>query len=252
MFEVLQVSSRHVRWVDTACGAATDQAISFSMRWRYGIPLISSTSMLHWLISQSLFVIIAQSYQADGKALDHGIVYINGFSIQAILTSNCSEAFQTHALRLSSNNDRPRVCCLLGTSGNAQISRRRANASSCSAAISAACHPDQEDNEAHLFPVQWGVFRWKMVLGAAHSRRINMLHHQKKGNCMHDSEEVGLEEHSPFGTVRICEAASPHVIESTHAVAQTSFTNSVSGCAATQASWWTTPTPILMASYSPR
>jgi len=98
-----------------------------SMPWRYGIPLIAGTSILHWLISQSLFVIIAQSYQADGKVLDHGIVYINGFSIQAILTSKYSEALQTHALRLSSNNDRPRVCCVFGTAGNAQISRRCAN-----------------------------------------------------------------------------------------------------------------------------
>ena len=29
-------------------------------------------------------------------------------------------------------------------------------ASTCSAAISAACHPPRDDNEAHLFPVQWG------------------------------------------------------------------------------------------------
>ena len=29
-------------------------------------------------------------------------------------------------------------------------------ASTCSAAISAACHPPPADNEAHLLPVQWG------------------------------------------------------------------------------------------------
>ena len=30
-------------------------------------------------------------------------------------------------------------------------------ASTCSAAISAACHPPAADMEAHLLPVQWGV-----------------------------------------------------------------------------------------------
>src|SRR4051812_28970877 len=30
-------------------------------------------------------------------------------------------------------------------------------ASTCSAAISAACHRPPEDDEAHLLPVQWGV-----------------------------------------------------------------------------------------------
>ena len=30
-------------------------------------------------------------------------------------------------------------------------------ASTCSAAISAACHRPKEDKEAHFFPVEWGV-----------------------------------------------------------------------------------------------
>ena len=30
-------------------------------------------------------------------------------------------------------------------------------AATCSAAISAACHPPAGDNQAHLFPVQWGL-----------------------------------------------------------------------------------------------
>jgi hypothetical protein len=29
--------------------------------------------------------------------------------------------------------------------------------STCSVAISAACHPPDEDRDAHLLPVQWGV-----------------------------------------------------------------------------------------------
>ena len=29
--------------------------------------------------------------------------------------------------------------------------------STCSAAISAACHASSEDTEAHLLPVQWGI-----------------------------------------------------------------------------------------------
>ena len=36
---------------------------------------------------------------------------------------------------------------------------------SCSAAISAACHPNEEDDEAHLFPVQWGVVSMEDDIG---------------------------------------------------------------------------------------
>ena len=37
-----------------------------SMPWRYGIPLISAMSILHWLASQSVFVYVAELYRADG------------------------------------------------------------------------------------------------------------------------------------------------------------------------------------------
>jgi hypothetical protein len=43
------------------------------------------TALLHWLISQSLFVIIIQSYQPDGEALPNGRMYTNGFSIIPII-----------------------------------------------------------------------------------------------------------------------------------------------------------------------
>ncbi|KAF2822150.1 hypothetical protein CC86DRAFT_301334, partial [Ophiobolus disseminans] len=114
-----------------------------SMPWRYGIPLIAGTSGLHWLISQSLFVIISPSYQADGK----------------VLTTICCTSTGS-ASKLSS-----RVTIMVGLVyvGFLVVLAMRdypgdvPMASSCSAAISAACHPDEEDDEAHLFPVQWGV-----------------------------------------------------------------------------------------------
>jgi hypothetical protein len=57
-----------------------------SMPLKYGIPLISAMSLLHWLISQSIFVYTADVYTEDGS-LDpgYGLVVGTGFSIEAII-----------------------------------------------------------------------------------------------------------------------------------------------------------------------
>ena len=54
-----------------------------SMPWKYGIPLISSMSVLHWLISQSVFVYVAEVYKADGTLdTDIPLVTGTGFSLE--------------------------------------------------------------------------------------------------------------------------------------------------------------------------
>lgn len=41
-------------------------------------------------------------------------------------------------------------------------------ASTCSAAISAACHPPPGDIEAYLLPVEWGEVSWDEVNQVGH------------------------------------------------------------------------------------
>jgi hypothetical protein len=54
-----------------------------SMPLRYGIPLIATMSLLHWLVSQSLFVVATISYGGDGVAGQ--TVYTSAYSLQAMI-----------------------------------------------------------------------------------------------------------------------------------------------------------------------
>jgi hypothetical protein len=54
-----------------------------SMPLRYGIPLMATMSLLHWLVSQSLFVVATVSYEGDGTA--RAPVYTSAYSLQAMI-----------------------------------------------------------------------------------------------------------------------------------------------------------------------
>lgn len=84
-----------------------------SMPWRYGIPLISAMSLLHWLISQSVFVYAFDIYTSDG-VLDtgYGLVVGTGFSLEAIICGESDIQLTTHLHlpslhMLISGNDQP-------------------------------------------------------------------------------------------------------------------------------------------------
>lgn len=142
-----------------------------SMPLRYGIPLQSSTALLHWLISQSIFVLAADTYRSDGSLVPELSLYATGFSIQAIITCkykpDISAFFSVHLANC------PYLALALGLVYIVVLVRLGLRwypadiplASSCSAAISAACHRPEGDWEAHMFPVQWGVVSEKDGVG---------------------------------------------------------------------------------------
>jgi hypothetical protein len=70
-----------------------------SMPLRYGIPLISTMSLLHWLVSQSLFVVATISYGGDGTA--DTAVYTSAYSLQAIIAGLCPLSRGTRILPLT-------------------------------------------------------------------------------------------------------------------------------------------------------
>ena len=61
-----------------------------SMPWRYGIPQMITISTLHWILSQSVFVIPLQSFTHTGDAVTLWEWPTVGFSVWAIITGKPS------------------------------------------------------------------------------------------------------------------------------------------------------------------
>ncbi|KAL0256822.1 hypothetical protein SLS55_007631 [Diplodia seriata] len=116
--------------------------------YRYAVPLTGLSALLHWLASQSLFMVsitVFENYD-DEKGIrrtqNAGRISTCGYSPVAIILTTC-------------------VGCIIAVGGLVLAARRYPPGvrlvSSCSAAISAACHPPMSAGEAALLPVQWGV-----------------------------------------------------------------------------------------------
>ncbi|KAK7715451.1 hypothetical protein SLS57_006838 [Botryosphaeria dothidea] len=108
--------------------------------YRYALPLTVASGLLHWLASQSLFMVSVTIL--DGAREPSREVQTCGYSPVAIILTTA-------------------VGSVLVVGGLAMAARRYPArmplASSCSAAISAACHPPEGDGSAALLPVKWGV-----------------------------------------------------------------------------------------------
>ncbi|KAH6629137.1 hypothetical protein C7974DRAFT_433828 [Boeremia exigua] len=109
--------------------------------FRYAIPMTVMSGLFHWLASQSIFLVqitVLNAYTREA----YKKISTCGFSPVAII-----------------------LCTVLGTIiaiGGFALGRFRYApgmpvAGSCSAAISAACHPLPEDTDAAVLPVQWGA-----------------------------------------------------------------------------------------------
>lgn len=103
--------------------------------------MIASGGM-HWLISQSIF--LARVLEYDGNAITQESISAVGFSPIAIYFSVA-------------------LGCLMLLAAYVNGMRRYSGgiplAGSCSAAISAACHPGQQGVSDSRSPLQWGVVK---------------------------------------------------------------------------------------------
>lgn len=111
--------------------------------YRYSVPLLLTSGLLHWLVSQSIFLarlmIIDQAEADQGK--DPETVSTCGFSPIAML----------FVLIVGT------LFLLAGTAlGFRKYKGIIPNAGSCSAAISAACHPPEGDDKASRKALMWG------------------------------------------------------------------------------------------------
>ena len=108
--------------------------------YRYGVPLLTASATLHWLVSQSLFLVNMIGYRTKGQELMLTISTI-GYSCIAIITVIFLGA----------------MMILIEVLNGFRVHRGMPLAGSCSAAISAACHRPEEDVDAATKPVMWGV-----------------------------------------------------------------------------------------------
>lgn len=113
-----------------------------SLPFRYGIPLALTVSLLHWLVSQSVFLVTAAAFQSSGARDYAADSYRIGFSSMGIILSLILGVIL--------------IAALLGL-GCRKITFRIPMVGTSSAAISAASHRPIEDDDAHLLPVKWGV-----------------------------------------------------------------------------------------------
>lgn len=110
--------------------------------YRAAIPMLVVGGFMHWLLSQSIFLAVVAEYGNDGGLIDPTTVGTCGFSPLAIIFVIASCA-----------------CLMIAVIvlGQRKFKGGMPLAGSCSAAISAACHRPDWDEDASMQPVQWGV-----------------------------------------------------------------------------------------------
>jgi hypothetical protein len=133
-----------------------------SMPARYGIPLMVTIGVLHWTVSQSIFVVCIDRYLSNGMEQPALRYITSGFSCVAILTCKFSAHHLAHPSCIAKLMKFPAMIIgIVLILALVVLSTRRYSgeiplASTCSAAISALCHPPEEDSEVAYFPVMWG------------------------------------------------------------------------------------------------
>ena len=107
----------------------------------YSIPLLSFSGLLHWLVSQSIFLARVKVNKFDGSEDPDQDISTCGFSCIAIIFT----------IILGS------IMVLAGVlNGFRRFKPGMPLAGSCSSAISAACHALPEDVDAAVLPAMWG------------------------------------------------------------------------------------------------
>ncbi|KAL8894730.1 MAG: hypothetical protein Q9192_004093 [Flavoplaca navasiana] len=124
----------------TSAGGEQRSTYRLQVPYRYGVPLITVSVVMHWLVSQSLYVSILQAYDQDG-VYQYDEIWDCGYLPRAILITIClGAAVLTVGIAMGFRKYKPGIP-LVG---------------SCSAAISAACHPPQGDDKPSRKVVRWG------------------------------------------------------------------------------------------------
>lgn len=106
------------------------------------IPILITSVATHWILSQSLFLVAIDVFDEDGNLDTTQTILTCGFScIALIFLIGVGWLVLIFTVGLGLRRYKGGIP-LVG---------------SCSAAISAACHPLADENDVALVPVEWGV-----------------------------------------------------------------------------------------------
>jgi hypothetical protein len=109
--------------------------------YRYSAPLMATMAALHWLVARSIFLVEINVFDYDGNPIAEKVSAC-GYSAMAIVLS----LFVSGAIILA-----------LLANGVRKLEPGMPLASSCSLAITAACHTPPGDEDAALLPLNYGV-----------------------------------------------------------------------------------------------
>lgn len=109
---------------------------------QYSLTLLALSSLLSWLVAQSLFVVRVQVRDPNNLLPPDSILPSCGYSPGAIVLTIVVGTL---------------IVMIAGATGWRQYPAGMPLAAACSGAIRAACHPPLGDENAAVLPVQWGV-----------------------------------------------------------------------------------------------
>ncbi|KAF2678605.1 hypothetical protein K458DRAFT_348372 [Lentithecium fluviatile CBS 122367] len=131
--------------------------------YKYSLPLTVVSGALHWLLSQSVYLVRVDFVERDGSLNPSQSKTGIGISGLSFLTL-CSTFWG--------------LVVAVGLVGRRRLRVRIPFAAGCSLVVSAACHAPEDNGDAHLRPVQWGVVEEKMFDGELHcslsSQKVSM------------------------------------------------------------------------------
>jgi hypothetical protein len=121
--------------------------------YRWSLPLMISSSTLHWLLSQSFFLVRVDFYDWQGVLERDRSISACGFSTTSLYVLLSAVVA---------------ILAVVGYLGCVYMQTKAPLVASCSLAISAACHPPVGENNTHLAKVKWGVVEQAAEGGLGH------------------------------------------------------------------------------------
>lgn len=141
--------------------------------YRWAFPLTAFSGGLHWLLSQSLFIVRRESMARDGRVRPESTCACgySAYSLAAFFAA--FTVLMVWILLLL----REKLPVKIPPAGN------------CSVLISAACHPPSNDFDGHLKPVQWGVVREGTESNYGHCTFTSQEVTAPKKGCLYSWQE---------------------------------------------------------------
>jgi hypothetical protein len=161
--------------VSTSPVGAQRSTYFLQLPYRYSTPLVVVSGVMHWLISQSIFLIFVEIYEAsvENDSNDRGTAGKASARVPVTDYTTCgwspAGVFSVIVVGVA-------MVLFLLVLGSRRLGSDMPVAGSCSAAISAACHPVPYDKMAAVEPLQWGVTNEEG---------------DEKGHCSFSSGKVG-------------------------------------------------------------